>query len=258
MKKDESETDKSEIILPIRTSFSWKSSIYPPSDLHIWSSTFSKTMKFEINPDPPPRLMILLIPGNPGLCEFYDRFLNRLYQNLESNQISNQIICVGHLGLSLKYFNQDKRYLRNLQRLFFNTKRCQQFAELDDQIEFHEGFVEMISHTLDPEKTKLILIGHSVGGHIANKEKMTIFWSEEDQDWWIPKPEIDRIIKLLESTTYQNNSEVGVQEEVKKNLKNVPRWERSNNNIPHAFCLEHGERMADKCASWIKTLLSES
>ncbi|KAH9824928.1 hypothetical protein DFH28DRAFT_10807 [Melampsora americana] len=333
----------------------------------------------------PIKVLIILIPGNPGLCEFYDRFLNRLNHSLELNSISNQIICVGHLGLSLRYSNEDqKRYFKNLQNLLFNKKSSKVFAELDDQIKFHEEFLQMVSSTIDPKKTKLILIGHSLGGHIANKilikhpdliyhlislyptisnirssingkgispflypiilpiihlgqilisflipnlilifislilnlmtkttsdqkylsshslektiemihnlnstaatwvlgksqmkeiekldedcissykDKMTLFWTKEGEDWWIPKNEIDQIIRLMDSpqTFCQSTSDLHHPKEGFKNeSRKVPRWERSDNNIPHAFCLEHGERMAEKCSNWIQSLLLES
>ncbi|KAH9824929.1 hypothetical protein DFH28DRAFT_10765 [Melampsora americana] len=363
-------------------------SLYPPGDLHIWSTSLSNTFSFEPKPnqddlttttitlEDSPKVLIILIPGNPGLVNFYDDFLNLTFQNLSLKKISSQIICVGHLGHSLNQSNSDLRFLKN-----FNLMSEQDgYPTLQDQIEYHQDFVERLEGLVDLEKTKVVLIGHSVGAHIAAKvlekhpkivhhiyglfptlseigstgngrsmspmfwpislpiihclqlflsliiprgilmvlltlvstvgkpksdrrisssdhlnlasqfvlntntvasalimarwemkeileldqsffqryhQRISLFWTEKDQDLWVNEEEIVKLQTLLDSSSSDEKQIEG------SKLEDVPRigliggqrWERSTEGIPHGFCLEHNEIMAEKCALWIEHLL---
>ncbi|EGF99132.1 Hypothetical protein MELLADRAFT_112941 [Melampsora larici-populina 98AG31] len=394
------EEEPSKLVLPVRSSFSWKPSLYPPGELHIWSTSLSETFSFGTKPNQiddlktstnPPEVLIILIPGNPGLVEFYDEFLNNLYENLSSKNISNQIVCVGHLGHSLNQSNSDLRYLKN-----FNLFSEQDgYANLKDQIRYHQDFVERIGGLVDLEKTKVVLIGHSVGAHIAAKvlekhpkivhhlyglfptlsqigstgngksmspmfwpislpilhcvqlllslilprgillslvnlitligkpkserialsinnlntatqlvinsntvaaalimarwemkeileiderfiktyrQKISLYWTEEGKDLWVNEEEIVKLQNLLDSSLNDEKKQIGIDQDEgnvegtegralpRVGLLGGQRWERStvSEGIPHGFCLEYNEIMAEKCASWIENLLKVS
>jgi pimeloyl-ACP methyl ester carboxylesterase len=92
------------------------------------------------------RLVYLVFPGNPGICQFYRTFLNELY-DLSNGTIEVQ--CFSYLG---------------------HSKRCSTTGEvfsLQDQIDFASKYCETLLES-DPSIT-LILAGHSVGAFIALK-----------------------------------------------------------------------------------------
>lgn len=390
------EEEPSKLILPLRSSFSWKPSLYPPGDLHIWASSLSETFSFGPTSNEndikttstSPDVLVILIPGNPGLVDFYDDFIHNMFQNLSSKNLSTQIICVGHVGHSLTISNSDLRYFKN-----FNVVAEQDgYANLQDQIQYHQDFVERIGGLVDLEKTKVVLIGHSVGAHIAAKvlekhpkivhhmyglfptlseigntgngksmapmfwpislpiihclqlflslilprglllclvsfittigkprsnrtvlstdnlnkatqlvinanttaaalimarwemkeileiderfmktyrQRISLFWTEEGQDLWVNEEEVDKLKRLLDSPSSDEKTRIGMDQDEgnvevtegrdapRMGLVGGQRWERSTERIPHGFCLEHNELMAEKCASWIENLLKD-
>ncbi|EFP86631.1 uncharacterized protein PGTG_13013 [Puccinia graminis f. sp. tritici CRL 75-36-700-3] len=213
--KDNQSTASRDTIRKLLTSYRYPG--YPPSDLSIHSSfeqphlTFDRsTNRFSCNPSdgahfqplnspsdsaakPPitgPRILVYMIPGNPGLVEFYDRFLSVLCSSFDAIG-GCEAVCCGHLGHSLRHnSNLDLRFLDNFKlwnHLFDSSSSSdptpnhgrQSSREINppaagslaDQIEFHCHLVGQILHEgiKDPTHTKLVIMGHSVGGYIATK-----------------------------------------------------------------------------------------
>lgn len=166
-------TKPSKFGLPIRTSFAWRPSLYPPSDINIWSPSFVNRMTFNDTSQSPLEVLVVFIPGNPGLVDFYDEFLEELYNRLHSRRISSQVICAGHVGLSSNNSNTDLRYLDNFcLQIRSKQEKKKVYANLQDQIDYHQDFVAHLATQIDFRKTKLFVLGHSIGGYIANKVRL--------------------------------------------------------------------------------------
>mmetsp|Transcript_3665 Transcript_3665/g.5090 ORF Transcript_3665/g.5090 Transcript_3665/m.5090 type:complete len:313 (-) Transcript_3665:26-964(-) len=89
-------------------------------------------------------IVIVVVPGNPGVVDFYIEFIHHLYEKL-SKRIS--IVAVGHAGHGARSLNGSKVFT------------------LEDQIK-HKG--EFLKSYFEPN-TKFILMGHSVGSYICLK-----------------------------------------------------------------------------------------
>jgi pimeloyl-ACP methyl ester carboxylesterase len=109
----------------------------------------------------PPRTRLLLVPGNPGVCEFYFDFADALHRLLNG---SAEIIVVSHLGhcgratagvaLSLDDQVAHKRHL--LRALL---------GESDDAARVFRDFGLPLAHAALP----LLLAGHSIGAFVCFK-----------------------------------------------------------------------------------------
>ncbi|PLW32153.1 hypothetical protein PCASD_11922 [Puccinia coronata f. sp. avenae] len=174
---------------------------YPPSDLAIQSSFEQPYLSFDSSTNrfshsatagdklsspaksctddtkPPPRIIIYMIPGNPGLVEFYEKFISLLCTSLDRMVGGCEVVCGSHLGHSLRHnHNTDFRFLENF-KIWNNwspsisTSNLQQSDSLVDQVEYHSQIVgKIINEGIHrPDHTKLIIMGHSVGGYIATK-----------------------------------------------------------------------------------------
>jgi len=90
--------------------------------------------------------VIVIIPGNPGVVEFYETFVLHLSEKLSSSACAQiPILVVGHVGHSRTDLNEG--------RLF----------TLREQIEHKERF--LLDHF--PNNTTFYLLGHSVGSYIS-------------------------------------------------------------------------------------------
>lgn len=184
MSKDESD-ESLQLGLPIKTTYEWRPSS-SPIDLHIWSSSNI----FKPNSLKDPELLVVLIPGNPGLVDFYDVFLSKLYENLNSKSISTSIICNGHVGHSLNRLNSEMKYLANFGLFGTQQKALNDvggYGTLKDQIDYHQDFIGHLGKLIDPKKTKVILIGHSVGAYIATKVRINLNNHLSSLSWTLPK-----------------------------------------------------------------------
>lgn len=100
-----------------------------------------------------PKLVFLMIPGNPGLVFFYRTLLFCLKKLTEVEKITVEYRCLSHFGhtSSRQSINDaHEPFSIDMQVLFFR----QQFKQM------------MIN---DPPGTKYILAGHSIGAHVCLK-----------------------------------------------------------------------------------------
>ncbi|KAH9470448.1 hypothetical protein Pst134EA_007702 [Puccinia striiformis f. sp. tritici] len=192
------QTGKTDNLRKLLTSYRYPG--YPPTDLSIRYSFDQPYLRFDSSTNrfchpsneellsssksgngTTPRLIIYMIPGNPGLTEFYDQFLTDLSKSLDGIQ-GCEIVCSAHLGHSLRHnSNLDFRFLENF-KLWKNfksltTSHHQQSTleygtgSLADHVDYHCQVVGQILNNGigDPSRTKVVTIGHSVGGYIATK-----------------------------------------------------------------------------------------
>lgn len=62
---------------------------------------------------PQPTLQVLIVPGNPGLCTFYERFMELLYSMFGG---SANLLAVSHAGHDSANLNQGKVSLGTCRR----------------------------------------------------------------------------------------------------------------------------------------------
>jgi pimeloyl-ACP methyl ester carboxylesterase len=103
---------------------------------------------------PEPRLVILFVPGNPGLVDYYRFFLSTVHGALPSG---THIYAVGHLGHTTAH----------APRAF----RSKGMPDLQDQVQHKIGFIDEIKelHNIgdSPDQARLILLSHSIGSWIS-------------------------------------------------------------------------------------------
>ncbi|XP_008571555.1 PREDICTED: UPF0554 protein C2orf43 homolog isoform X2 [Galeopterus variegatus] len=103
-----------------------------------------------------PKLLIFIIPGNPGISVFYVPFLKALY-SLTNRRFPVWIIS--HAGHALA--PKDKKILTTLADP--NAQEIKDIYGLCGQIEHKLAFLR----THVPKEMKLVLIGHSIGCYIS-------------------------------------------------------------------------------------------
>ncbi|XP_054775280.2 lipid droplet-associated hydrolase-like isoform X1 [Lytechinus pictus] len=98
-----------------------------------------------------PKVLFLVIPGNPGVAEFYEVFCQTLYK---ASSYTIPAWAISHAGHS--------EVPCSLQEKLKATDRDDEVYNLQQQIEHKMAFIE----DYIPPGVKLILIGHSVGCYI--------------------------------------------------------------------------------------------
>ncbi|CEP08271.1 hypothetical protein [Parasitella parasitica] len=96
------------------------------------------------------KTILLFIPGNPGLVEYYTSFLQGVHCKI--NSPSFEIIGVSHKGHSVNYHE--------------NNAGDNTLYSLEDQIQHKVDCLEALRRENGPD-TKFILMGHSIGSYIA-------------------------------------------------------------------------------------------
>ncbi|XP_060586139.1 lipid droplet-associated hydrolase-like [Ruditapes philippinarum] len=96
--------------------------------------------------------MFLVVPGNPGVVEFYDDFMSHLYTSCGGTV---PVWGVSHAGHVLPPAGNQDLY----------KKLSYEVCTLDGQIRHKVAFIKENI----PKKTKLFLIGHSIGCYIILK-----------------------------------------------------------------------------------------
>lgn len=94
----------------------------------------------------PSNLQFVVVPGNPGIIDFYSSFIEHLFTVLEGK---HDVLGIGHAGHNLPDSNGQR---------FFN---------LQDQIDHKIAFLEDLRK--DNPKVRFVLLGHSVGAYMALK-----------------------------------------------------------------------------------------
>ncbi|KAJ3217471.1 hypothetical protein HK099_005463 [Clydaea vesicula] len=93
-----------------------------------------------------PKLVLLLIPGNPGVVHYYKSFLEVVF-NLTNKRVD--IICVQHLGHAVK--DKERKYLLR--------------DQVDHKINFFDYLRKKKYKSL--KNLKFVLSGHSIGAYMA-------------------------------------------------------------------------------------------
>lgn len=103
-----------------------------------------------------PKLLIFIIPGNPGFSPFYLPFAKNLYSLTKG---SFPVWMISHAGFTL--VPKDKKILTAPDEP--NTQEIEDIYGLNGQIEHKIAFLR--AHV--PKDMKIILIGHSIGSYIS-------------------------------------------------------------------------------------------
>lgn len=96
------------------------------------------------------KTILLFIPGNPGLVEYYTRFLQGIYEKVASTSL--EIIGVSHKGHSKNYHENDAS----------DTT----LYSLEDQIQHKVDCIDTLIKENGPE-TNFVLVAHSIGSYIS-------------------------------------------------------------------------------------------
>ena len=110
---------------------------FPKAECPFWQS--SKATK----------LFLLFFPGNPGLVEFYEKFLGAIFEDAQSHNAGLSVLAVPHL-------NQSK-----------SAYRAGHVYSLQEQIE-HKTLVYGKLLREHPD-ARFILMGHSVGAFMCHQ-----------------------------------------------------------------------------------------
>lgn len=119
--------------------------------------------------------LIIIIPGNPGVAEYYQDFMDELYKKLNGKF---GIICISHAGhvsvpLSLQNNKDNKVHF--------------DYSILDNQMQHKLYFIKQ-NISLD---SNIILIGHSIGCYII------LHMLEEIQNLGLKLERVDKCILLF-------------------------------------------------------------
>ncbi|CAG7709984.1 unnamed protein product [Allacma fusca] len=97
-----------------------------------------------------PEYLILVVPGNPGLIEYYRDFMSELYLLLRNHFPSKKISVLG--------ISHGGHQIEGIEAPFPSVSENPQLYDLYGQIKAKEELIRSLLET-----TKIILIGHSIG-----------------------------------------------------------------------------------------------
>ncbi|KAJ9475389.1 Lipid droplet-associated triacylglycerol lipase [Pseudozyma hubeiensis] len=143
----------SSLSLPITTSFAGAQALWWPSP----TAT-------------PPRVVLLFIPGNPGLSSYYIDFLHSIYTSSSLKASSVEILSVSHRGHApLPKIGSNPVWGDN--RLNQTQASKGYGCTLGDQVRHKIAVVDAVNKMYNAEKreTKVVLVGHSIGAWIATE-----------------------------------------------------------------------------------------
>lgn len=135
--------------------------LLPPPLPNASIRTGPRSLPYDVLHYPPPSLttslVILFIPGNPGLIDYYQSFLSTLQSSLPSEiRDETELYAIGHLGHSLE---AEKKGLVK------GFKPSEQ-ASLEEQVLVKCQFVDELRGKLG-DQVKIIIMGHSIGSWIC-------------------------------------------------------------------------------------------
>jgi len=140
-----------------------------PAEVLYWPPSSEDT---DPRPNDQPHTVLLFVPGNPGLVDFYIPYLSALqrrYGSPASNQkaLKLTIIAKAHCGHSPALFASGR--IQNLRET-----RTSLHAQIDSVAQIYDAIRQYYSpsstdsvHDSGPRRTRIILAGHSVGAWIA-------------------------------------------------------------------------------------------
>ncbi|XP_020895474.1 lipid droplet-associated hydrolase [Exaiptasia diaphana] len=127
--------------------------------------------------DKPSKLSVVVIPGNPGLVEYYDVFISSLYEASGQSLSIYGISHAGHSPILAEYTKHLENHERENSPLLTEKNNVDETEvvqsccistgtySLQEQITHKKAFLEKYI----PKNTKIILIGHSIGAYIILK-----------------------------------------------------------------------------------------
>jgi pimeloyl-ACP methyl ester carboxylesterase len=126
----------------------------PLQDVIYISNPFST-----VRPGTMTRYLLVMLPGNPGLCEFYRPFLTHLFARLQSQHKDGTTIEVYAPSMAGFAVTPEGR---KRQRSWFRP------YSLQEQIDYMEHKVMEISLRMEGQgvKPRIVLMGHSVGSYV--------------------------------------------------------------------------------------------
>lgn len=137
----------SSLSLPITTSFAGAQTLWWPSS----SST-------------PPRVVLVFIPGNPGLSSYYIDFLHSIYTSSSTKSI--EILSVSHRGHApLPSIGSNAVWGDNQANAAHASRGYG--CSLRDQVRHKIAVVDAVTRMYDRRQTKVVLVGHSIGAWMA-------------------------------------------------------------------------------------------
>ncbi|PWY97794.1 hypothetical protein BCV70DRAFT_45568 [Testicularia cyperi] len=114
-----------------------------------------------------PRVVLVFIPGNPGLSSYYINFLHSIYSSKSLSSSSIEIVSISQRGHApLPAVGDSPVWGDNLT----NQKQAAKGygTRLQDQVRHKVAVVDAIRRMYpDREKTKLVVVGHSIGAWMA-------------------------------------------------------------------------------------------
>ncbi|CAG9832991.1 unnamed protein product [Diabrotica balteata] len=121
--------------------------------------------------------LVIIVPGNPGLNSFYDKFARRINDNLNCS-----VWCVGHAGHNYTIEN-----LKGVPKYHKNKELYGLDGQVKNKVDFFEKYV--------PKNARVHLIGHSIGSYMAVEllDKPTI--SEKINKAYLLFPTIEYMAK---------------------------------------------------------------
>ncbi|CDR98985.1 uncharacterized protein SPSC_00675 [Sporisorium scitamineum] len=143
----------SSLCLPIYSSFVGAQALWWPSSI-----------------TSPPRVVVLFIPGNPGLSSYYIDFLHSIYTSALLKTSGIEIVSVSHRGHApLPKVGSNTVWGDNKAN---QTQASKGYGcTLRDQVRHKVAVVDAINRMYNGEarQTKVVLVGHSIGAWMASE-----------------------------------------------------------------------------------------
>ncbi|GAA5937194.1 bifunctional triacylglycerol lipase/ester hydrolase [Sporobolomyces koalae] len=133
----------------------------PPPDPIKHSRAGPRSLPFDVTQFPPSsittKLVVVFVPGNPGLVEYYDPFLTALRDALPTEfKESTEMYSIGHLGHSLDAERDGK----------VTGFKPHEQATLEEQVDSKIEFVDQLASKYGKD-VKIMIMGHSIGSWIC-------------------------------------------------------------------------------------------
>ncbi|GAA5864457.1 hypothetical protein JCM1840_000506 [Sporobolomyces johnsonii] len=133
----------------------------PPPEPTLSLRTGQRQLPYDLLHFPGPginlKLVLVFVPGNPGLVEYYRPFLTSLQAALPDDlKDSTELYAVGQLGHSPAAEREGR----------MKGFRPNEQASLEEQVESKREFVEELREKYG-EEVKIMLMGHSIGAWIS-------------------------------------------------------------------------------------------